>query len=214
MKCVNPAPSDCPHDKLFVPENMRSQVIHWAHTSLLTCNPGERRTLFVIQQRFWWPSLDRDVKGYVAACTVCAQTSSRLQQGLLQPLPIPNRPWSDVFMDFVTGLPLSSGNTTILTVVDRFSKMAHFVALPKLPTAKETGVAFLNHIVRIHGIPKDIVSDRGPQFTSRFWKEFCTLLGASVTSRFFGLRSHQATTRSRMARQSVSTRNWKPASVA
>lgn len=84
-------------------------------------------------------------------------------------------------MDFVTGLPCSEGNTTVLTVVDRFSKMAHFIALPKLPSAKETAEVMMNQVFRIHGFPRDIVSDRGPQFVSRFWKEFCRLLGATVS---------------------------------
>ena len=84
-------------------------------------------------------------------------------------------------MDFVTGLPPSKGNTTILTVVDRFSKMAHFVPLTKLPSAKETAEQVLLHVFRLHGLPVDVVSDRGPQFTSVFWREFCTLIGATVS---------------------------------
>ena len=84
-------------------------------------------------------------------------------------------------MDFVTGLPASHGNTVILTVVDRFSKTAHLIPLPKLPTARETAEIMLKHVFRLHGLPCDVVSDRGPQFTSRFWSEFCTLLGAKVS---------------------------------
>lgn len=101
--------------------------------------------------------------------------------GLLQPLPVPTRPWAEISLDFVTGLPVSEGNTTVLTVVDRFSKMTHFIALPKLPSAKETADIMMTHVFRIHGFPKDIVSDRGPQFISRFWKEFCKLIGATVS---------------------------------
>ena len=98
-----------------------------------------------------------------------------------QPLPVPHRPWSDISMDFVTGLPYSEGNTNVLTVVDMFSKMAHFIGLPKLPSAKETADVMMNHVFRLHGFPRDIVSDRGPQFISKFWKEFCHLLGATVS---------------------------------
>ena len=180
---VNPAPSGCPVNRLFVLVSMRPQVIHWAHTSLLTCHPGVKRTRFVISQRFWWPSMEREVREYVGACPVCARskTSSRAQMGLLQPLPIPTRPWAEISLDFVTGLPVSGGNTTVLTVVDRFSKMVHFIALPKLPSAKETADIMMNHIFRIHGFPKDIVSDRGPQLISKFWKEFCSLIGATIS---------------------------------
>ncbi|KAL6461290.1 hypothetical protein MHYP_G00312560 [Metynnis hypsauchen] len=64
--------------------------------------------------------------------------------------------------------------------MDRFSKACKFVALPKLPSAKETAELLLQHVVRVHGMPSDLVSDRGPQFASRFWKAFCRLMGASV----------------------------------
>ncbi|TKS65685.1 Retrovirus-related Pol polyprotein [Collichthys lucidus] len=97
-------------------------------------------------------------------------------------------------LDFVSGLPLSDRNTVILNIVDRFSKMAHFIPLPKLPSAKETAQIVLEQVFRIHGLPKDIVSDRGPQFASTFWKEFCHLLGAtaSLTSGFHPQSNGQA----------------------
>ena len=101
--------------------------------------------------------------------------------GLLQPLPIPSRPWSDISMDFVMGLLVSKGNTTVLTVVDRFSKMVRFIALPKLPSAKEMAEVMMNTVFGIHGFPRDIVSDREPQFVSRFWREFCRLIGARAS---------------------------------
>ena len=176
-------PEGCPPNRLFVPVPLRSQVIHWAHTSLVSCHPGVRRTLFVARQRFWWPSMEREIGEYVAACSVCARNkvSHRPPSGLLQPLPVPHRPWSDISLDFVTGLPSSEGNTTVLTVVDRFSKMVHFIPMPKLPSAKGTAEAVLSHVFRIHGFPRDVVSDRGPQFISQFWKAFCSLLGATVS---------------------------------
>ena len=127
--------------------------------------------------------MEKEVGEYVAACPVCARNknSRRPPSGLLQPLPVPHSPWSDISLDFVTGLPPSEGNTTILTVVDRFSKMVHFIPMPKLPSAKGTAEAVLLHVFRIHGFPKDVVSDRGPQFISQFWKAFCSLLGATVS---------------------------------
>ncbi|KAG1953738.1 retrotransposable element [Pimephales promelas] len=73
------------------------------------------------------------------------------------------------------------GHTVVLTVVDRFSKAAHFIPLPKLPSAKETVVSVIDHVFRLHGLPTDVVSDRGPQFVSKFWREFCRLLGATVS---------------------------------
>lgn len=100
---------------------------------------------------------------------------------LQPPLHVPRRPWSHISMDFVTGLPASDDNTAILTVVDRFSKIAHFIPIPKLPSAKETAEFLLQHIFYLHGLLRDIVSDRGSQFPTRFWTEFWRLLGISVS---------------------------------
>lgn len=127
-------------------------------------------------QRFWWPSLEKEVKDYDDACPTCAQQNTLHQppSGLLQPLPGPSRPWSDISLDFVTGLLPSEGNTTVLTVVDRFSKMVHFIPLTKLPSAKETADVVLHHAFRLHDFPRDVVSDQGP--FSQFWRAFCKLL--------------------------------------
>lgn len=178
-----PDPGTGPPNRLFVPDSVRSQVLQWGHTSKFACHPGISRTASLLKQHFWWPTLDADVKEYVAACTICARgkTSHRPPAGLLQPLPIPSRPWSHIALDFVTGLPCSAGNTVVLTIVDRFSKAAHFRALPKLPTALETATIVVEHVFRLHGIPLDIVSDRGPQFVSRVWRSFCNALGAKVS---------------------------------
>ncbi len=125
----------------------------------------------------------RDIHNFVLACSVCAtgKSSNRPPDGLLQPLPVPSRPWSHIALDFVTTLPPSQGHTVVLTVVDRFLKAAHFIPLPKLPSAKETALIVINHVFRLHGLPIDMVSDRGPQFVSRFWREICKLLGATVS---------------------------------
>ncbi|KAI2647543.1 Transposon Tf2-9 polyprotein [Labeo rohita] len=176
-------PVACPPNRLFVPEELRSEVIQWGHCSNVACHPGVNRTLHVVKQRFWWPLMARDVRSFVLACSICAigKTSNRPPDGLLQPLPVPSRPWSHIALDFVTALPPSQGNTVVLTVVDRFSKAAHFIPLPKLPSAKETAVTVVDHVFRLHGLPTDVVSDRGPQSVSKFWQEFCKLLGATVS---------------------------------
>ena len=178
-----PDPGNGPPNRLFVPSSARSQVLLWCHTSHFACHPGVNRTLSLLKRHFWWQTMDADTRSFVHACTVCARAKSSHQPaaGLLRPLRIPGRPWSHVGLDFVTGLPPSNGHTVILTVVDRFSKAAHFIALPKLPTASETAQLLVQHVVRLHGIPADLVSDRGPQFISQVWKAFCRALGASVS---------------------------------
>ena len=179
----DPDPGGGPPSRLFVPGAVRSEVLQWAHSSNLACHPGARRTLSLLRQRFWWPSMVSDTQIFVRACSVCARnkTPNLRPSGLLQPLPVPHRPWSHISIDFVTGLPPSEGKTVILTIVDRFSKMAHFVPVPKLPSAKETAQLMIDNVFRLHGLPLDVVSDRGPQFSSRFWRAFCSILGASTS---------------------------------
>lgn len=175
------APPETPNNCLFVPSDLRGQVITWAHSSLFSCHPGVRRTLSRVRERFWWPGMRNNIKEYVAACTICGQQKSenKAVSGLLQPLPVPRRPWSDISLDFVTGLPASEGNTVVLTVVDRFSKMVRFIPLPKLPSAKETAEVLLVQVCRVFGFSRSIMSDRGPQFVAQFWREFCQLMGAT-----------------------------------
>lgn len=176
-------PRNCPKGLLFVPASTRRAVLLWGHSSKFAAHPGVRGTLAVIRQRFWWPSVEQDTRRFITSCVTCAQTKAGNSPpaGLLRPLPIPTRPWSHLALDFITGLPPSAGYTVILTVVDRFSKSAHFVPLAKLPSAKETAQIMVDNVFRLHGLPTDIVSDRGPQFSSQFWKEFCRLIGASAS---------------------------------
>ncbi|KAL0190891.1 hypothetical protein M9458_013589, partial [Cirrhinus mrigala] len=123
-------------------------------------------------------SMRRDTIRYVQSCSVCAMSTSprQLPSGKLVPLPIPQRPWSHLGVDFVP--PRS--NTCILVAVERFSKMCKFVPLRGLPTAMETAELLFQHLFRHFGLPEEIVSDQGPQFISHVWKAFFKLLGVSV----------------------------------
>uniref|UniRef100_A0A3B3XW38 Gypsy retrotransposon integrase-like protein 1 n=1 Tax=Poecilia mexicana TaxID=48701 RepID=A0A3B3XW38_9TELE len=179
---LEPDPGSGPPNKIYVPSAVRSKLLHWAHTAKFSCHPGVNRMLALIRRSFWWPSLYANVKSYVLSCPICARSKTRNQppSGLLQPLPIPGRPWSHIALDFVTGLPWSKGFTTILTIVDRFSKACHLVPLRRLPSSRETAQLLIKHVFRLHGTPLEILSDRGPQFVSKVWKEFGRALGAKV----------------------------------
>lgn len=145
------------------------------------CHPGVRRTITFLRQHFWWPSLNKDVRESVAICPVCACNKSSTKH--LRPTPPINHttpPLVTHRLSFLHRLPASSGRNVILTIVDRFSKSAQFIALEKLPTVIENAQLLVDHVFRLHGISQEIVSDRGPQFTSRVWKTFCTALGARV----------------------------------
>ena len=99
--------------------------------------------------------------------------------GLLQPLPIPKKPWQSISLDFITDLPLSKGYDCILSVVDPFTKMSQFLPCTKTINSEDTADLVMREIFRHHGLPDDIISDRGPQFISKFWKHLCAMLKVS-----------------------------------
>ncbi|KAK3529517.1 hypothetical protein QTP70_031959, partial [Hemibagrus guttatus] len=175
-------PPGCPLGLQFIPREQRSVLLHSTHTSLGTGHPGTQGTLSLLRQRFWWPGMANDVQRYVQGCRECAISKNprHLPSGKLLPLPVPNRPWSHLGVDFMTDLPASGGYTCILVIIDRFSKSCHLVPLPGPPTAFDTAECLFNHVFRYFGLPEDIVSDRGPQFTSRVWKAFLKRLGVTV----------------------------------
>uniref|UniRef100_A0AAQ4QM75 Gypsy retrotransposon integrase-like protein 1 n=5 Tax=Gasterosteus aculeatus aculeatus TaxID=481459 RepID=A0AAQ4QM75_GASAC len=178
----DPIPQGCPGNKTYVPAAVRAQLLQWMHSCPSSGHPGIQRTLALAREQFWWPSLTQDVTDYVQACTTCAQTRSPrdLPSGLLEPLPIPNRPWSHMAVDFITDLPCSQGFTTILVAVDRFSKACRLIPLKKLPSALETAESLFHHVFRTFGLPEEIVSDRGVQFTSKVWAAFFKMLNVQV----------------------------------
>ncbi|KAI2661634.1 Transposon Tf2-6 polyprotein [Labeo rohita] len=179
----DPPPTECPQNLTYVPVILRPRVLSEVHSTPSSGHPGIEATIHFLRNRFWWPTLRSDTTAYVKNCVICntSKTPRQLPAGLLQPLPIPKRPWSHIAVDFVTDLPPSQGHTTILTVVDRFSKGCRFIPLPKLPSAMETAEALCSSVFRFYGLPEDIVSDRGPQFTSRLWSSFFHLLGVNIS---------------------------------
>ncbi|KAL0155832.1 hypothetical protein M9458_050095, partial [Cirrhinus mrigala] len=179
----DPTPANCPDRLTYVPLALRSRVLSLTHSTPSSGHPGIEATLNLLSNRFWWPSIRPDTITFIRNCSICnmAKTPRQLPAGLLQPLPIPRRPWSHIAVDFVTDLPSSNGHTTILTVIDRFSKGCRLIPLPKLPTAMETAEALCNTVFRYYGLPEEIVSDRGPQFTSRLWRSFFNLLGVNIS---------------------------------
>ncbi|CAJ2652754.1 unnamed protein product [Trifolium pratense] len=139
-------------------------------------------TLARIKSQFYWVAMKKDVLEYIQNCVICqqAKTTNTLPAGLLQPLPIPTQVWEDIAMDFITGLPLSYGYTTILVVVDRLTKYAHFLPMKTDYSSKSVAEVFMNRIVKLHGMPKSIVSDRDKVFTSSFWQHLFKLQGTSL----------------------------------
>ncbi|MCO5562216.1 hypothetical protein L7F22_015842 [Adiantum nelumboides] len=140
-------------------------------------------TLKAIETYFYWPTMKRDIPDYVSNCVVCQKTKfdRGKQPGLLQPLPIPDSPWESISMDFIFGLPKSiHGNIGIWTIVDRFSKQAHFIPIKKTIKAHQMATLFISQIFKYHGLPTSIVSDRDPRMTSNFWKGLFENLGTRL----------------------------------
>lgn len=124
----------------------------------------------------------REIFAFVANCDTCQRNKTKTVAipRLLQPLPIPERAWDDISMDFVEGLPNSQGKTVIFVVVDMLSKYAHFMALSHPYTTLEVAQAFMDTVFKLHGMPKSIVSDRDLVFTSGFWQELFKLQGTRL----------------------------------
>ncbi|MCI04999.1 transposon TF2-1 polyprotein, partial [Trifolium medium] len=157
-------------DKLAIPPSspLIQQILQEFHSSLVGGHAGITRTLARVCSQFYWPLMKQDISNYVKHCSICQQAkhSTALPSGLLSPLPIPSQVWEDVAMDFITGLPNSSGFTVILVVVDRLTKFGHFIPLKGDYDSRSVADTFMQHIVKLHGVPKSIVSDRDKVFTN------------------------------------------------
>ncbi len=160
---ADPSPAETPPNLTYVPQVLRQRVLKLVHSAPSSGHPGIAATIQLLNNRFWWPSIPTDTITYIKNCETCniSKSPHQLSAGLLHPLAIPQRPWSHIAIDFVTDLPVSQGHTTILTVIDRFSKACRLIPLPKLPTALETAESLCNYVFRLYGLPEDIVSDRG-----------------------------------------------------
>ena len=169
--------------RIYVPEGqLRLEVLTSCHDSKLAGHFGKNKTLELATRKYYWPNMDKMIHEYCASCETCARAkpARHAPYGLLMPLSVPEGPWTSIGMDFITDLPPSEGMTVVLTVVDRFTKMVHFIPLQKLPNAEETAWIFLKEIVRLHGLPKEIVSDRGSQFISRLMETFIGIIGNRI----------------------------------
>jgi hypothetical protein len=127
-----------------------------------------------LKSRYWWYGMKRDIAKYVALCDNCQRVKVERQKpaGLLQPLKIPKWKWEEISMCFIVGLPKTqSGYDSIWVIVDRLSKVAHFIPVKTTYKGSKLAELYIERIVCLHGVPKKIVFDRGTQFTSKFWEK-------------------------------------------
>ena len=164
-------------------DNLRIEMFQSMHNSPTAGHYGLFKTLELIQRKFYWLGMKRDVAKFIKSCHVCTRNKSARHKkyGLLQPLPIPKDRWINLSMDFITDLPICQGFDSVFIVKDRLTKQAHFLPCNKTINAEQTADLFIKEIVRLHGLPKSIVSDRGPQFKSTFFWSLFNILGIQTT---------------------------------
>jgi hypothetical protein len=127
-----------------------------------------------LKTRYWWYGMKRDIVEYVSLCDTCQRVKAEHQRpaGLLQPLKIPEWKWEEIGMDFIVGLPRTqAGYDSIWVIVDRLTKVAHFIPVKMTYSGAKVAELYMSRIMCLHGVPKAIMSDRGSQFTSKFWEK-------------------------------------------
>jgi hypothetical protein len=170
-------------NKLCIPaSSIRLLFLQEAHGGGLMGYFGVKKTEDVLAAHFFRPKIRRDVERYMLHCTTCNKAKSRLNpHGLYMPLPVPSVSWEDISMDFVLGLPRTKrGRDSIFVVVNRFSKLAHFIPCHKSDNASHVVDLFFTEIVRLHGVPNTIVLDRDAKFLSHFWRTLWFKLGTKL----------------------------------
>ena len=155
-------------------------ILHECHNVPMAGHPGVARTLHRVTRNFYWPSVRADVEEHVRSCDSCQRNkhSTQRKAGELQPLSVPERRWADLSMDLIVKLPETvTGFDSILVVVCRLSKMTHLIPCCESMSAKSFAKLFVSNIVRLHGLPTSITSDRGTHWNNEFWAHVCALLG-------------------------------------
>ncbi|WVZ23326.1 hypothetical protein V8G54_001870 [Vigna mungo] len=159
--------------RMVIPKNSSKipLILKEFHDSALGGHSGFFRTYKRISGLLFWEGMKKEIQQYVLSCAVCQQNKYQTLNpgGLLQPLPIPTHTWSDISMDFIGGLPKTQGVDTILVVVDRLTKYAHFIAIAHPYTAKDIAEIFIKDIVKLHGV-----------FISHFWTELFKMAGTKL----------------------------------
>ncbi len=167
-------------ERLWAPEYepLRTRIIQDTHDSAVTGHPGRDLLVSILSRRFYWPGLSQEVRRFVRNCDGCGSKKPWRERkwGLLKPLPVPERIWRDISIDFITELPLSNGSTNCMVITDRLGKGVIFEDLPDIET-ETVAERFIRCFYRYHGLPDAIVSDRGGQFVGHLWRRICRLAG-------------------------------------
>jgi hypothetical protein len=154
--------------KLWVGYNSATEtkIIQALHSSPIGGHLGIQATVKKVHKLFRWPGIRSSIESFIKQCQVCQQAKHENYKypGLLSPIPVPQGAWQDISLDFIEGLPLAGVYSVILVVVDRFTKYAYFYPFKHLYTASSVAATFLNNMIKLHGLPKSIVSDHDKVF--------------------------------------------------
>src|SRR5438105_399708 len=172
-------------NRLVVPKDreLRRKILAEARQSRFSIDAGSTKMYQDLKPRFWWTRMKREIAKYVSECNVCRRVKADHLKSACQlhPLPVPSWKWEDIHMDFIVGLPRTQkGNDSIWVIVDQLTKTAHFLPVKTAYPTKTYAELYIARIVCLHGVPKTITSDRGPQFIARFWEQLQESLGTKL----------------------------------
>jgi len=167
--------------KVYMPKDkkLRAEIIRLYHNMPIGGHRGQWKTVELVTRNFWWPGVTKEVKRYVEGCDACQRNKNRTEQpvGKLMPNSIPEKSWMHISADFIMKLPLAQGYDAILVVVDRLTKMVHFIPTTEKTSVKGLAQLFRDNVWKLYGLPESIISDRGPQFVAGLMRELNGILG-------------------------------------
>ncbi|KAL8134978.1 hypothetical protein AgCh_009846 [Apium graveolens] len=171
--------------RIWIPPvaELKNEILQEAHNSRYSIHPRCTKMYRDLKENYWWPYMKREIAEWVNKCYTCQRVKAEHQtpRGLLQPLEIPEWKWEHIAMDFIVGLPRTKANhNAIWVIVDRLTKLAHFLPINERFSLDKLVHMYLKEIVMRHGVPVSIVSDRDPRFNSRFWRSFQECLGTKL----------------------------------
>ena len=160
-------------------KNLKEEILREYYDPVDIGHPGQHKMQELIKRTYWWPGLKEDIKKYIQGCVKCQQNKVQHQRkaGELHPLEIPKGPWQDISIDMIGPLLKSNGMDAIVVIVDRFTKMIRLKATTTSISSEGIVKIYRDEIWKIHGVPKTILSNRGPQFAPKFMEDFTKVLG-------------------------------------
>ena len=166
--------------KVYIPKDdkLRTEIIQLHHDMLVGGHGEQQKTLELVTQNFWQPGVTKEVKRYVEGYDACQRNKNCTEPpvGKLMPNSIPEKPQTHISADFITKLSLAQGYDSILVVVDRLTKMVHFIPTTEKTLAEGLAWLFRDNMWKLHGLPKSIISDRRPQFAAGLMRELNGML--------------------------------------